>query len=239
MEHACKKGQGGDYVANTAANMSTFGVYDLIKNLGIAIQTGNSQGYCESAGGFAANTAMLKAWQAYADAAERAVAAAKAKAADTAAKAKIAALSDNGYGQPYGTPRPAAPAAPKPVHIDIGGEGRYPGAVNVNPSPVTSTTGTAGRPIPNRVAGTGEKLPQANQSADLITVENTPISLGAAGEIARVIKPGGEIRLVGPADYAQVAHQRVIKALPPGATVTQTTVGTGETAITTTVIKLP
>jgi len=89
------------------------------------------------------------------------------------------------------------------------------------------------------VAGTGEKLPQGNGSADLITVENTPIRPGAPAEIARVVKPGGEIRLVHPAKYAETAHQQVIQALPPGATVTRTTVGTGDTAITTTIIKLP
>ncbi len=126
-----------------------------------------------------------------------------------------------------------------PVHLDIGGEGRHPGAINVNPNTTTSTTGTAGRPIPNLVQATGERLPFGNQVADIITIENTPISQATASQVARVIKPGGEIRLVGPADYAQVAHQRVIQALPPGATVTQTTVGTGETAVTTTIIRVP
>jgi RHS repeat-associated protein len=126
-----------------------------------------------------------------------------------------------------------------PVHLDIGGEGRYPGAINVNTNTTTSTTGTAGRPIPNLVQATGERLPFGNQVAEIITIENTPINQAIASEVDRVIKQGGVIRLVSPADYALVAHQRVIQALPPGATVTQTTVGTGETALTTTIIRVP
>src|SRR5436305_396403 len=51
---------------------------------------------------------------------------------------------------------PKAPAGRGPVHLDIGGEGRYPGAINVNPNTTTSTAGTAGRPIPNLVQATGE-----------------------------------------------------------------------------------
>jgi len=126
-----------------------------------------------------------------------------------------------------------------PVHIDIGGEGRYPGAINVNPNTTTSTTGTAGRPIPNLVQATGERLPFANQAAQIVTIENTPISQATASQVARVIRPGGEIRLVSPADYARTAHQRVIQAVPQGSTVTQTTVGTGDAAMTTTIIRVP
>lgn len=133
------------------------------------------------------------------------------------------------------------------VHIDIGGEGRYPGAVNVNPQPGTSYAGPLGpakTPIPNRVAGFGEKLPQANHSADLITVENTPLRPGSPAEIARVIKPGGEIRLQHHPDIAlnptrtTVTHQDVVNALPNGTTVTQTTTGTGDAANTITKIKV-
>ncbi len=131
-----------------------------------------------------------------------------------------------------------------PVHLDIGGEGRYPVAINVNPGmpgrpagqlPTTMTGG----PIPNLVVARGEQLPFANGAADLITIENTPITQRTASEVARVIRPGGEIRLVGPADVARTLHQRVINAVPQGATVTQTTVGTGDAAITTTNIRVP
>lgn len=102
----------------------------------------------------------------------------------------------------------------KPIHIDVGGEGRNPGATNVNPSEVTTTTGSPGRPIPNRVAGTGENLPFPDRSVDIYSLENAPIRPGTISEIARVIKPGGDIRLVGP-NVPEVieAHQGVANAV--------------------------
>lgn len=99
------------------------------------------------------------------------------------------------------------------LHLDIGGEGRYRGAINVNPAPMTSTTGTPGRRIPDLVVGRGEALPVAAAVADLVTVENAPLRAGAAEEIARVLKPGGIARLLHPADYAASAHDAVAGAL--------------------------
>lgn len=99
------------------------------------------------------------------------------------------------------------------IHLDIGGEGRYPGAVNVNPMGRTSTTGVPGRPIPNLVVGRGEALPIADHVADLVTVESAPIRPGAADEIARVLRPGGVVRLLQPAGYAAQTHGIVAAAL--------------------------
>jgi hypothetical protein len=119
-----------------------------------------------------------------------------------------------------------------PVHIDIGGEGRYPNAINVNPNTTTSTTGTAGRTIPNHVPGRGERLPFGARNADGISLENAPITAQTGAEIARVIKPGGSIRLVSPSDYAAAAHKRVIDSIS-GCNVQQSTVnGTTTTTIT-------
>ncbi len=103
------------------------------------------------------------------------------------------------------------------VHLDIGGEGRYAGAINVNSGVVTSTTGAPGRPIPNLVAGRGEQLPFASSVADMVTVESAPLRAGAADEIARVLKPGGIVRLLHPVDYAVGAgiHDAVAGALGP------------------------
>jgi hypothetical protein len=85
----------------------------------------------------------------------------------------------------------------------------------LNPGRWTTTTGTPGRLIPNRVAGVAEAMPFPDGVADVITVESTPLRAGAAAEIARVIKPGGRIRLVHPTAYAlgTGAHQRVIDAV--------------------------
>lgn len=88
------------------------------------------------------------------------------------------------------------------IHIDIGGEGRHARAINVNPLRTTTTTGTPGRPIPNLVVGHGERMPFADHVADLVTVENAPLRTDTIDEIARVLKPGGVVRLSHPADYA-------------------------------------
>ncbi len=125
------------------------------------------------------------------------------------------------------------PAPNGPVHIDIGGEGRYPRANNVNPNTTTSTTGTPGRVIPNRVPGRGEKLPFPDRHADGISLENTPLSAQTAAEIVRVIKPGGSIRLQHWADYASETHSLVTNAIP-NCTVNQVTKG-GYTITTITV----
>jgi RHS repeat-associated protein len=100
------------------------------------------------------------------------------------------------------------------VHLDIGGEGRYAGAINVNTQAFTSTTGTAGRAIPSLVQAAGERLPFADRSANIITLQHAPIRPGTISEIARTIRPGGEIRLVGPATpEVLAAHQRVANAV--------------------------
>jgi hypothetical protein len=108
----------------------------------------------------------------------------------------------------------------KPVHIDVGGTGRYPDAINVNSGyageiPVTGPptylggAGAAGRPIPNLVIARGEKLPFANRSVDILTLQNSPIRPDTISEIARVIKPGGDIRLVGPKEVVADLHKKI------------------------------
>ncbi len=107
------------------------------------------------------------------------------------------------------------------MHIDIGGEGQTPGATNVNSGmfgnePVTSGLRgeAAGRPIPNLVKASGENLPYANQSVDIVTLQSTPITPKTVSEIARVIKPGGDIRLAGPnSPEVLAAHKSVAEAV--------------------------
>lgn len=123
--------------------------------------------------------------------------------------------------------------AGKRVVVDVGGEGRYKGAINLNPSRVTSTTGTPGRPIPRHVQGVGEKMPFPARSAHELIVENAPIRPGTARELARVIKPGGTIRLSHPSEYATSAHAEVAKEV--GGRFFQRDHG----GITTTVIRAP
>lgn len=97
------------------------------------------------------------------------------------------------------------------IHIDVGGEGRHRRAVNLNPRRETTTSGVPGRPIPRLVQGLGEQMPFRSQTADVLTVENTPLRPGAAAELGRVIRSGGIIVLKHPADYAERAHRQVIE----------------------------
>ena len=129
-------------------------------------------------------------------------------------------------------PQPRATTQPS-VHLDIGGEGRYPNAVNVN----RARPDQLPHAVPNMVRAHGERLPFRDRCADTITLENAQIKPGTGSEIARVIKPGGTIRLVGPADVAKTAHADIARAV--GGTVTQTTTGSGDQAITTTTIIAP
>ncbi len=91
------------------------------------------------------------------------------------------------------------------VVIDIGGEGRYPEAININPFAVYmhQALGQEGEKIPNLVRAFGEYLPFASNSVDRIIVESSPISPRMAHEIVRTIKPKGSIGLYHPTDYLQ------------------------------------
>jgi hypothetical protein len=117
------------------------------------------------------------------------------------------------------------PAGAK-YHIDIFGEGFFPGAINLGILDRTSTTGVSGSRVPNfiyrRFSGkdvTVNKIPIADHIADLVTAENGPIGFpGLADEIARIIAPGGTIVLYNP-DSQEDAHDRVAKAV--GGTVTK------------------
>jgi RHS repeat-associated protein len=129
----------------------------------------------------------------------------------------------------FGADRPGLPRGR--VHIDIGGEGAHVEAINLNPSTVTSTQGA--NLIPRRVPGVGERLPFSSRTADVITLEGAPLRPGAAEEIGRVIRPGGEVTLVNPSDYAAAAHQRVADVLRGSVTRTVTN------DVTTTVIRVP
>lgn len=96
------------------------------------------------------------------------------------------------------------------LHLDIGGEGRYPLAYNINPF---SSTGANGAAFPRVIRSLGEQLPIRSGSVHRITVENTPLRPGIEHEIIRVLAPGGIVELDHPADYAAEAHQPIIAAM--------------------------
>ena len=88
-------------------------------------------------------------------------------------------------------------------HVDIFGEGRYPGAINVGGAKRTSNMQSAR--VPHSIFrwfgadAAKNKLPFEDHSVDLVTSENGPIdSRGLLDEIARIIAPGGTIVLFNP-----------------------------------------
>ncbi len=83
----------------------------------------------------------------------------------------------------------------RPLILDVGGEGRYPEAWNVNPSAVKTLGRDQGQPIPRRIAGRAEAIPLPDKSADIIIVERSPLRVAALHEIARVITSDGVIIL--------------------------------------------
>lgn len=79
--------------------------------------------------------------------------------------------------------------------LDIGGEGRYPEAWNLNPSAVKTLGTNRGLPIPRRIAGRAEAIPLPANSVQKVIVERTPLRSAALQEIARVIANDGIIIL--------------------------------------------
>lgn len=96
-----------------------------------------------------------------------------------------------------------------PVILDIGGEGRYAGAINLNPQPITSTTGEAGRIIPNWVPGTGNSIPLPKKVVDVLHIENAPINIDVMWEMQRVMRPRGKIHLSHPYEYADSYYKNL------------------------------
>jgi hypothetical protein len=77
----------------------------------------------------------------------------------------------------------------RPVVLDIGGEGRYPTAWNLNPRALATLGAGRGRPIPRLIRGRGESIPLADNSVDVLIVERTPLTTALLLEMRRVAKP--------------------------------------------------
>lgn len=109
------------------------------------------------------------------------------------------------------------PAGAK-YHIDLFGEGYFPGAVNIGMAERSSTTGVWGTRVPNLIYrkfsasnAAVNRLPIADHVADVVTSENGPLmDAGLIDEIARIIAPGGTIILYGP-DNMERFHDQMAK----------------------------
>jgi hypothetical protein len=120
-------------------------------------------------------------------------------------------------------------------HVDIFGEGYFPGAVNIGMATRSTTTGVFGTRVPNLIyrkfSGKSlNHLPIADRAADLVTSENGPLGFpGLAEEVARIIAPGGTIVLFGP-DNMEPVHDKIAR-LTGGTTTKIKKDGTLETRI--------
>ncbi len=105
-------------------------------------------------------------------------------------------------------------------HVDLFGEGFFPGAVNIGMAERTSTTGVSGTRVPNLIYrkfsaknAAANRLPIEDHIVDLVTSENGPLMLaGLVDEIARIVAPGATIVLYGP-DNMEPYHDRVATAV--------------------------
>ena len=58
--------------------------------------------------------------------------------------------------------------------LDIGGEGRYADAWNLNPSAVKTIGPNRGQMIPRRIPGRADVIPLPDHSVDQVIMERTP-----------------------------------------------------------------
>ena len=79
--------------------------------------------------------------------------------------------------------------------LDIGGEGRYEDAWNLNPSAVRTVGPNRGEPIQRRIPGRAEAIPLLDHSVDRIIMERTPLRRDSLYEIARIVNGRGTIVL--------------------------------------------
>jgi len=97
--------------------------------------------------------------------------------------------------------------------LDIGGEGRYKFAINLNPSALKTLGPNKGDQIPNRIEGRAETIPLPNDSVEVIIMERTPLRDTAVEELVRVLAPGGTIILRHHFDGICNPHDRAMKRI--------------------------
>ena len=79
--------------------------------------------------------------------------------------------------------------------LDIGGEGRYEDAWNLNPSAVRTVGPNRGELIPRRIPGRAEAIPLLDHSVDQVIMERTPLRKDSLYEIAHIVNGHGRLVL--------------------------------------------
>lgn len=79
------------------------------------------------------------------------------------------------------------------LHIDIGGYGKYDGAINFT----TTNVNDAGEMIPRLVTGKAQETLKKikNEVVDLFTIENAPYTPDILEQVNRTLKKGGELKM--------------------------------------------
>lgn len=109
--------------------------------------------------------------------------------------------------------------------LDIGGEGRHPGAWNLNPRTHRTLGAGSGRPIPRLIRGRGESIPLPDGSVDVLIVERTPLRSATLREMLRVAKPSATAILRHAITPAGDPHRLAFQLLKGTVTRRMTTIG--------------
>lgn len=97
--------------------------------------------------------------------------------------------------------------------LDVGGEGRYATAINLNPRADKTLGPSKGEPIPNRIDGRAEEIPLPDHSVEVIVVERTPLRNEAIREIARVATDDATLVFRHCVDQHSDPHRRVVQQI--------------------------
>lgn len=109
--------------------------------------------------------------------------------------------------------------------LDVGGEGRYATAINLNPSAEKTLGPDKGQPIPCRIGGRAEDIPLDDKSVETIVVERTPLRNDAIAELARVAADGATMVFRHWVDEFSDPHQRIRRMIDGDVSVEEANLG--------------
>jgi hypothetical protein len=109
--------------------------------------------------------------------------------------------------------------------LDIGGEGRYQDAWNLNPSAVKTIGPNRGGMIPRRIPGRADAIPLLDHSVDQVIMERTPLRKASLYEIARIVNGRGKIVLRHATPQNSDPHLLAREILPGRVTQQQIRIG--------------
>lgn len=107
--------------------------------------------------------------------------------------------------------------------LDIGGEGRYATAMNLNPSGEKTLGPDKGTAIPNWIGGRAEDIPLPDRSVQAIVMERTPLRKEAIDEIARVATEDATLVFRHTVDQPSDPHARIVERISGKAEVARVT----------------